>query len=142
MRRPVRLALLIATFLLAGCYHQVVRTGATPAPGDAAVNRTANVFFFGLAGTEIDARTDCPGGVAVIETQQTFLNGLVSILTLGIYTPRTVTIRCASGQEPIPDALALTIGQDASIEQARATASRAINLAKSTQRSVVVRDLR
>ena len=38
------------------------------------------------------------GNVARVETQQTFLNGLVGALTLGIYTPQSATITCAAGR--------------------------------------------
>lgn len=37
----------------------------------------------------------CPSGVARIETQISFLNGLVSILTLSIYTPMDIVVTCA-----------------------------------------------
>ena len=142
MQRRFKLMLVLTAFLFAGCYHQVVQTGAPPAPGNATVTKRVNLFIFGLVGAEVDATADCPSGVAVIETQQTFLNGLVLVLTLGIYTPRTVTLTCASGQEPIPDGLVVTIGSDASTEEAEASARRAIKLAKRSQDRVVLRDLR
>jgi hypothetical protein len=40
---------------------------------------------------------DCPSGIATVETKLTFMNGLVGALTLGIFTPRDVTVTCASG---------------------------------------------
>ncbi len=40
----------------------------------------------------------CPSGNATIHDEQTFLNGLVAVLTSGIYTPTKVTIRCSTGQ--------------------------------------------
>jgi len=36
-------------------------------------------------------------GVARVETQQSFLNGLVSLLTLSIFTPMEITITCGQG---------------------------------------------
>ena len=92
-----RLMLALATFLLTGCFHQVVNTGATPAPGNATITKTVSLYFFGLVGAEVDTVADCPTGAAVIETQQTFVNGLLGVVTLGIYTPQTVTITCAAG---------------------------------------------
>ena len=49
-----------------------------------------------MPATPIDVRTQCPNGVAFVDTQMTFLNGLVSGLTFGIFTPRAVSITCAS----------------------------------------------
>ena len=40
----------------------------------------------------------CPSGNATIHDEQTFLNGLVPVLTSVIYAPTTVTIRCSTGQ--------------------------------------------
>jgi len=41
-------------------------------------------------------------GVAVVETEQSFLNGLVSALTIGIFTPQHVRITCASSSASLP----------------------------------------
>ena len=40
----------------------------------------------------------CPSGNATIHDEQTFLNGLVGVLTAVIYTPTKLTIRCSTGQ--------------------------------------------
>jgi hypothetical protein len=45
----------------------------------------------------LDLRAECPSGAATIVTEQSFLNGLVGVLTIGIYTPQHVTVTCASG---------------------------------------------
>ena len=37
MLRRSALTLALTTLLLTGCFHQVVNTGATPAPGNAAI---------------------------------------------------------------------------------------------------------
>ncbi len=36
----------------------------------------------------------CPTGVAEIEQRQSFLNGLVRVLTYSLYTPQTTTVLC------------------------------------------------
>ncbi len=97
MLRRSALTLALTTFLLTGCFHQVVNTGVAPAAGNATITKTASLYFFGLVGAEVDTVADCPTGAAVIETQQTFVNGLLALVTLGIYTPQTVTITCAAG---------------------------------------------
>ena len=96
LRSALMLALTTCLLLTTGCYHQVVNTGATPAPGNATITKTVSLYFFGLVGAEVDTVADCPTGAAVIETQQTFMNGLLGVVTLGIYTPQTVTITCAA----------------------------------------------
>jgi hypothetical protein len=47
--------------------------------------------------TPIDVTQQCARGVATVETQRSFPNGLVGLLTLGIYTPVSVRVVCASG---------------------------------------------
>ena len=81
--------------------------------------------------------------MAIIETQQTFLNGLVGAVTLGIYTPQTVTITCAGGREAsVPDAPVVTIATDASTAEAETAARRAFELAKRNHEPVILHDLR
>ena len=46
----------------------------------------------------IDVSAECPGGIAKVETQQTFANGLVGAVTFGIFTPQSATITCAAGR--------------------------------------------
>lgn len=142
MWRQSGLALALTAFLVTGCYHQVVHTGATPATGNAVVKKTAAIYFFGLVGAEVNTTADCPSGVAVIETQQTFINGLVGVLTLGIYTPRTVTITCAAGEDPVPDAPVFTIATNASTAEAETAARRAFELARRSNEPVILRYLR
>jgi hypothetical protein len=52
--------------------------------------------------TPIDARAQCPSGIATVETQTSFANGLLGILTIGIWTPQTATITCAAGTAALP----------------------------------------
>ena len=56
----------------------------------------------GLLASSENASTNwasfAPRGNATIHDEQTFWNGLISVLTTGIYTPTTVTIRCSTGQ--------------------------------------------
>lgn len=80
-----------------GCFHQVVQTGRTP--GATVVDKPwVSTWIFGLVAAQpIDVRQQCPSGVAVVTTEQSFVNGLVAAVTLGIYTPQHVQITCASG---------------------------------------------
>src|SRR5687767_5988245 len=120
-----------------GCYHQIVETGRTPGP--TVVTRTANTWAWGLvAAEEIDVRTLCPNGVAIVETQQSLINGVLGALTLGIYTPQTVTVTCAAGggdafgpQIEVPEA--------ATPEQVAAAFDSAVSQSMKRQGPVVIR---
>jgi hypothetical protein len=45
----------------------------------------------------IETASRCPDGVAKVETELTFLNQVVHILTLGVYTPMRIRVTCAQG---------------------------------------------
>lgn len=53
-------------------------------------------FLFGLVGEETkDIDGYCSGEVARVRTGGNFGTGLVSVVTIGIYTPRKVYVTCA-----------------------------------------------
>jgi len=93
--------LAVAAMLLvsAGCYHSIIDTGLEPGPV-AYHEEWETAWLVGLIPAEVDARGVCRGPWARVETQQSFLNGLVTILTLGIYAPHEVEVVCASGAGP------------------------------------------
>jgi hypothetical protein len=81
--------------LSAGCYHATITTGATPS-AEKIEKHWASGWVFGLVPpSTVETAARCPSGVARIETQISFLNGLVSILTLSIYTPMDIVVTCA-----------------------------------------------
>jgi hypothetical protein len=96
------LSLTAALLLSAGCFHQVVQTGS--APGSTDVDKQyVTTWLWGLVpAQEIDVRSQCPRGTATVTTEQSFMNGLVGALTLGIYTPQHVTVTCASTTASLP----------------------------------------
>ncbi|HXT17302.1 MAG TPA: hypothetical protein VN706_16810 [Gemmatimonadaceae bacterium] len=100
------------------CFHQVVQTGRTP--GSTTVDKTfVATWLWGIVPAQpIDVRQQCPNGVAVVTTEQSFLNGLVGGLTLGIYSPQHVQITCASSTASLPTgAQVVTIPTTATPEQ-------------------------
>lgn len=100
--RTQRLLLAATLLLTLGCYHQVVQTGLSP--GSKVVDKPmVATWIYGLVpAQELDMRSECPGGVAVVTTEQSFMNGLLGVVTLGIYTPVHVTVTCASGTASLP----------------------------------------
>jgi hypothetical protein len=100
---------LFATLLLVGgCYRNTIETGL-PAANAMPYQETAQFFLWGLVGEEtFDLKQICPTGVTRIEEEMAPVDYLFSCVTCGIYSPRTVTITCASGSAflltPEPDA--------------------------------------
>jgi hypothetical protein len=94
MSRTTIAALLL---LSAGCYHASVETGMK-AGNDKIEKEWASGFAWGLVGPDpIEAQSKCTSGVSKVETEHSFLNSLVQVVTLGIYTPMHLTVTCGSG---------------------------------------------
>lgn len=91
----------VITLALVGCYQHTVQVGAGAPRGQVVYDQWTNHWLFGLVSPEADIYLEdiCPSGNATIHGEVTFLNGLVSALTSGIYSPTTVTVRCASGSD-------------------------------------------
>ena len=92
-------ALTAAALLFTGCYHATIETGRAPSPQQIDIP-WANSFVYGLVPpATVDAEAQCTSGVARVETQHSFLNGLVQFLTFGLYTPIHITVTCAAAEE-------------------------------------------
>lgn len=90
-----RLAL-VGLLGLGGCYRATFFPNPNLAQGETH-ERWSDFFVFGLVGHEqFDTREFCPNQeVTMVRTGGNFATGLVSALTIGIYTPRKVYISCA-----------------------------------------------
>jgi hypothetical protein len=83
---------------LAGCYRHTIIAGTGAPSGRLLYDHWENFWIIGLVGHKtLDVAQICPSGNATIEAKQTFLNGLVSALTSGIYTPTTLRLHCQDG---------------------------------------------
>jgi hypothetical protein len=95
MRRYLSAAAALVV-VCSGCYHVTVITGA-PAGPTVIDKQWQNSFIFGLVPPpELDVKAQCTQGVAKVETERSFLNGLVGAI-YDIYTPIHTTVTCASG---------------------------------------------
>jgi hypothetical protein len=94
-RRPV----LLAAFVLTGaCYHATVETGAAPSTKVVQDDWAAS-WIGGLVPPDpVETAGKCPNGASRVETQHSFLNMVANVLTLGIYTPMTITVTCGTGR--------------------------------------------
>lgn len=94
MARKTIAALLL---LSAGCYHASIESGMKPGTNKIE-EEWASGWAWGLVGPQpIEAQSKCPAGLSKVETEHSFLNGLVGAVTLGIYTPMHLTATCAAG---------------------------------------------
>jgi DNA-binding transcriptional regulator LsrR (DeoR family) len=88
-------ALSVALAPLVACYHATIETGLTPST-EVLEQSFASSWIYGLVPPKtVSTSSRCPDGVAKVETQHTFVNQLVGLLTLGIYTPMHIRVTCA-----------------------------------------------
>ena len=88
---------LILVACLASACHNVSMTNGQPGNGQVVETRK-HMFAFGLAGgdSEIDLAEICPEGVAKIEDKVTASDAVLGIASVGVYTPRTVSVECVT----------------------------------------------
>jgi hypothetical protein len=85
MNRIGSLAVIAVT--VAGCYNAKIETGLPPSD-QKIEDHWADSWIGGLVPpSAVETAEKCPNGVAKVETKLSFLNQLVGVLTLGIYTP-------------------------------------------------------
>ena len=105
---------LLAVFVVgSGCYHATFITGKPPS--DTIVeDQWATSFIGGLVPPdEIDVSAECPNGVAVVESQLSFLNMVATIVTFNIFSPMHLKVTCAAGgMSSVDDASAVDVAQD------------------------------
>ncbi|HEX2202129.1 MAG TPA: Bor family protein [Longimicrobium sp.] len=108
----VKLAAAAAVVLsTSACYHATVDTGR-PSNGVTVSKNWAHSFIEGLVPpSTLETAQQCPNGVAKVETQISFLNGLARLLTFGIYTPMEITVQCAGPTAMTGDAQTIQVAR-------------------------------
>ena len=90
------LGLVVLLSVGTACYHATIETGATPST-TVVKKGFASSWILGLVPpSTVSTASQCPNGVARVETQLSFVNQLVGLLTLGIYTPMEIVVTCAA----------------------------------------------
>ena len=133
-------ALSVMTLSTAACFHQVVQTGR--APGTTVVDREfVSTWLWGLVPAQpIDVRQQCPSGAAVIESETSFVDGVVGVVTLGIYTPQHVRVTCATSTASLPTrAHEIRIPADATPTERAALVDEAVREAVSSNSPTILR---
>lgn len=129
-----RAAAVVAAFAFTGCYHAVIQTGR-PESSDVISIKWANSFIYGLVPPPVlETASRCTNGVAKVETQHSFLNGLVAVITFGIYTPMQLDVTC-SARGTASAAPVIKVEQGRTAEQAL---SEAINMSAEQNTAVYV----
>ncbi len=109
--------LLGAVVALSGCYHATIETGLPP--GTQTLEKAwASGWVFGLVPpSTVETASRCPNGVARVETKLSFLNMLVSLITISIYTPTYIQVTCASTSMEEAERSQLMIKDGANLEE-------------------------
>ncbi len=140
MERLLRVTLAIAvTASLPACYHATIETDLTPSPTKIE-QPFASSWIYGLVPPKyVETAEECPHGVARVDTQLSFVNGLVGMLTLGIYTPMNIVVTCAAGGSASADgAAAIELGAAMSPRAKQQAVTEAARLSKRTRAPVYV----
>ncbi|MFQ6046480.1 MAG: Bor/Iss family lipoprotein [Gemmatimonadales bacterium] len=105
--------------LFSACYHATIETGLPP--GNQTLERPwALSFIAGLVPPPVvETAERCPNGVSKVETQLSFLNQVVNVLTFGILTPMDIRVTCAARGGMDVDVEAASIDQNLSMQQKR-----------------------
>ena len=97
----------LAFLSMAGCYTTTLQSGLPPAPPTVEYDdKWHSGVVLGMAELSgpYDLQKICPNGWAQIKMETSFVNGVVELVTIGIYSPQTVTIRCTTSPMPNPQA--------------------------------------
>jgi hypothetical protein len=135
-----RFTLFAILLVLPGCYSARIETGLTPSTTQIQ-QKFASCWIYGLVPPKtVAAMSQCPNGVAIVETRLSFLNGLVGAITFGIYTPMEIVVTCAT--KPTASLMGaevnLALADGASDEEAQTVFSLAADEAVRTGRPVCV----
>jgi hypothetical protein len=90
---PKMLPTVLAAALLCGCNS--LNFEVADAPVGKVVTERKSFFFWGLTPERrVDVSTYCPDGAKAVQEETTFGDGFLSLITLGIYSPRSSTYLC------------------------------------------------
>lgn len=139
--RTCAFALLFPVLASTACYHATVETGATPSTVEISKSFASSWIYGLVPPSTVETAAKCPDGVAKVQTKLSFLNQLVGVLTLGIYTPMSITVTCAakSTAEARQMQPAVEVGADAGESGMTAAFAAAAEAAAVTRAPVLVR---
>lgn len=141
MRRVIAIAaFVVLSGALLGCYHATVETELQPSAQTIDVP-WASAWIYGLVQPKtVETAEECSNGVARVETELSFVNQLVGLLTLGIYTPMHIKVTCAAGgsASAADDGFQVGVDSNATAEEKREAMAKAVYLSAETAGPVFV----
>jgi hypothetical protein len=141
MRRFAKTALILPALALGACYHVTVDTGRAP-NGQTIREPFALGFIYGIVPPKtVETASRCPNGVSKVESQLSFVNGLVNIITFGIVTPMQIDVACAGpggASSGASAAKTLKVGANSSTADVQAVFGKAAEISKETGAPVYV----
>lgn len=98
VKQLARVFVLVAAMAsFSGCYKMTFATSETVPAGEPTEVK-GHFLVWGLIGNmDIDLAATCPSGVQWFQRQQTFVDGLLRVITIGIYQPFHVMVKCNGG---------------------------------------------
>ena len=96
MKRALkRAALVVMVFGLGLCACHTMRFEIDDQPHGKIVSERKSYFLWGLVPTKVvDVRQKCPRGAVAVKEETSFVDGLLELPTLGIWSPRSSTYYC------------------------------------------------
>ena len=94
--------LLMISMLFSACANVTIRDKGTEKIDTPPTYSSSKAFFFwGIAGTgHVSIKEVCGGKKAIqLQSQKTFFDGFLGLITLGIYAPRTAKVWCEGAEE-------------------------------------------
>ncbi len=135
MRAVRMLAVAASVMVLGACYHATINTGLTPSK-QVIKEAWAPGWIAGLIPPPVlETASRCPNGVAVVETQHSFLNMVVTALTASIFTPMTIEVQCAAPgrrRASLDEEPTVRVPREASVSQREQAVRKAVQQADAT----------
>ncbi|MBX3182014.1 MAG: hypothetical protein KIT72_10850 [Polyangiaceae bacterium] len=97
------LSVALLTLLATGCFREHAYSGLPPGdPAPRADERWHHGALWGLVNISGTYRLKelCPGGWAELHAKTDVAHGALTLLTAGLYAPKSVTVICAAPAEP------------------------------------------
>jgi hypothetical protein len=97
----------LSVLLTTGCYTTTLKSGLPAGPPTVEYDsKWHSGVVLGIAELSgpYDLQKACPNGWAEIKTETSFVNGVVELVTSGIYNPQSVTIQCSAAPVPTQSA--------------------------------------
>jgi hypothetical protein len=89
---------LLCCALASGCYSVTYKNPALPPNGVVHDGKTKFYLLALVGNATVPLWQLCPGGVSRLETGLSFGDLVLSVITIGIYTPRSYEVECGGGK--------------------------------------------